>query len=598
MPSVLRREPHQVANNSAPELFGSARGIKWLGSLALPAETITVASAAAGVFFFLWLSLSEATRFFFRLSFSPVWFAAFATLLALLIAWRGSRRPGPVVPRVWVLLLLLLNFAVLVVSIGVRYFPLKFPLWLQEPWPLDPLAVSGAVATLVLSPRLYPMHPLKALVQTIAPLSLGIVLAITVPLAVAFINTQIEIERRILVEMADKINAAAKRLLTAALFRYSDPAIVSSYPRSLSRIDAVLAGLLDSPQSVALPDGRRWEAARILENERLLFVGELETAVRNLVDAQHALLMSEEVPEVRTGRYVVVDGRYVLNDQYFARQRMRPRFAPGAEIGTTYYSNVAKWLAHTQVLRNGQAGSYYVERVEKTLEARCEEFSGRVGRKWWAQLLNTRSNPEAPPQLELGDAFETPLYNGIAPMAQFNHWNSMTWGGFLNTNLTRDGPCRVVSAKSENPRPIAAPPESLTEEQRADGLSYSRGIMFDASAVAQCFAYHAPVDSSRTPVVAELRFTWSVKDREYRFATPCSEPCPPVNPRVPGDAPITGMDVLVDVPDSNPSGFPAQVTSAFSESAERQSGGALPEHLQPQEISQSDLQKVIYIKIR
>src|ERR1035438_8803718 len=97
MGAHLKREPHQewLLDGGPPELFQVARGLGTLGAWALPAETVSIVSMAAMGLLFLSVSATEATRFFFRLTFTPLWFSVPAAALTFFVAWRGSRRPGP-----------------------------------------------------------------------------------------------------------------------------------------------------------------------------------------------------------------------------------------------------------------------------------------------------------------------------------------------------------------------------------------------------------------------------------------------------------------------------------------------------------------------
>lgn len=589
-----------VRSDFPPQLFGVSWGIARLGSYALPSETITCGSFAAAIFLFGALSVTEATRFFFRLTFTPVWFSCPAFAIALFIAWRGSMRPGPRLPRVWALLLTVVNAALLLSGVYALNGKATLPEYLRNPYPLHAMALSAAVGTVMLLPRLYPMHPLKALVQTIAPLALTAVLIVTIPACVQFLKTQMESERQTLTSMADNLSAAALRLRAAARFPYSDPELLRAFALNRERVEAALAGIKDPPEKLSLPDPTRWEAARILEEDGFMPPGQLEKAARDLIDAVHAVIVSNLVPELRTGRYLP-DGsaldQYILNDDWAKRRRERPpMFGPAGEIGVGYYSNAGKWLAHINALSSGKTKGYYQARMA-AVDGRREELSKRASTYWWADLLTLRHGSQPRPPLNLSEVFETPLGTDAKAMAEVSYWAGLTWAGAFR--LAKAGICRQQRWGIENLRDIPAPDDSLSEAQRASGRIYRLGVRYDAYATIQCYGYHAPINESPTPLVIELRLDYVAKDLESRGDGPCEAACWR-NPQLPGNTTVTRLDLYVDAPVSpnDEPGYASGVWQAFSRSIGHVDGGAIRPAAGPRVIPQSQDQKVVWVRIR
>ena len=264
-----------VRDGFPPQLLRATKGIGRLGSWALPSETISLTSIAAGALLFAVLSFSEATRFFFRLTFSPMLLSGPALALSLLIAWRGSLRPGPILPRLWVLILATLNLSLLVVAAYVRTGDV--PPVFVDPFPWHALTLTRSWRRSY-SSRLYPMHPLKTLVQTIAPLSLASVLSVAVFGCLWLLDREMTQEQTTLRNMSAELDASTAALRSAAAFPYNQPSSLRGDEEAVTATWRLLA----LPPMLNLPeDERRWQAARILENEQLLEPGQLERSVRD-----------------------------------------------------------------------------------------------------------------------------------------------------------------------------------------------------------------------------------------------------------------------------------------------------------------------------
>jgi hypothetical protein len=611
----LKRVPHHPQTDRyPPELFGAVRGLGRLGCWALPSETITVASVAGSVILGLFLSYSDATRFFFRLPaspapLSPLWLCAAGTLLALAIVAGVWRRPGPPMPRVWAWTVLLVNFSILVILCAL----MKFPGWVPQPlhgrWPLHGLSVAALAAAMALIPRLVRTHPLSARVQHVGPVSLASLLVIVFIPTFLFINSQIDHERATLLQMARNLDKASNELRNAASYNYAQLTGRNSARRN-DATEALIA-LRTAADRLALPDATRWEAVGILEENDEIEKGRVEQATRNLIDAVHAVLSSEHIPRLRTGRYILTGDplHYTANDEWNRSARTAPRFAVPAAMASAYYSCAARWAARIAELKTGPEASYYSREVEALLATTMEELSKRPDTFWWAQLLRQPSNSATPARLDIASVLETPLSarardtagseGEASPVAQLDRWASAAWGwwtGFNQQGLSGNWPtCRRAGYRIRNETLVPATDDMLSPQERASPRSFYSGVRFDAEGTIECFLYQAPLDDESSPVVIEMRLDYAVREREVRFPNLCSGDC---HPRVsmPGDTQPAAVQLLVDVPANVGADFPSTVLNAVQQAAER-TGSALPP-VHPEVIEQAPRQRVVQIKIR
>jgi hypothetical protein len=142
-----------------------------IGALALPAMTLSVASAAVFMIVWLFLQRDQEMRAFFvlpRLAEASI--AAAAALLSWAIVLAGRRRPGRSWPRIWALTL---AAASSLVACLVFALPRRSG--------MDALAVAAMASAFTLAPRLLRLRPDSLLVQKIAPLSLAGTLLIVMP---------------------------------------------------------------------------------------------------------------------------------------------------------------------------------------------------------------------------------------------------------------------------------------------------------------------------------------------------------------------------------------------------------------------------------
>ncbi|MBL8213838.1 MAG: hypothetical protein JNK87_24180 [Bryobacterales bacterium] len=439
------------------------------------------------------------------------------------------------------------------------------PGWLREPWPLDPLAVAGLVGSILLVPRLYPMHPLKALVQKIAVYLLTGWMLVTVPMVIYLVRSQMEVERNVILAMAGALDKAAEELQKAATFPYKSDSEIRAYLESPSRADAAMVGLQKNPALLALPDARRWEAARILEQEGQLEPGRLASAARNFMDALHAALTTEQIPVLRTGRYVLNENmEYVRNDAYYRKQPKAPKFSPGAEIATKFFGRLHRWLKHSELLATGPESEYYAQRVAAIADTQKQAFSEGVTTRWWGQMLRASTRPE------FSELLETPLYQNGTAMGRLDFWRTSTWDAFSKTSLAVQGPCRIMNGPGPRVELAPAADEALDDRQRTDGRTYLVPVKFDRAKTVQCFGYLPAERAADSPLVVELKATYSVTGRPILNGRPCPAGRCPTVWGLPEDAPVTELALVVHVPPSHDANKLGQeVVKAISASAGR-----------------------------
>jgi hypothetical protein len=568
-----------------------------LGSWALPSETISIVSAVALLVLFALISATELTRFFFRLSYTTLWLSVPAAAISLYIARVGSYRPGPILPRIWSAALSTLNVLLCLVGAYVLLVGDRAPVSLREPYPLHPLALSGLVGAIVLLPRLYPMHPLKAWVQTIAPACLGVILCVSIPLVVLFLQSKSASERQTVLKMGDAIRQIVPRLRVAAEYAYSDTVLLRNPRPFRDRTEAALSVLREDPQALQLPDETRWSAVGVLERDRQLKPGELERLSDDLIDVVHDLLVATQIPEIRSGRYIPYGAsleRYMLSDDDSKRRNEPLPFGPGASIASVYFPGASAWYNHIKPLSLNQTEAHYNARMAD-IDDRLDHLSGKTATLWWVPLMKPRVTAAVRPKLDLSTVFETPL-GPAKPMADLQFWTTTNWGGAMK--IVRSGACRLVRSKASNPRPIEASADSLTQFQRESGRKFFSGAQYDWDGTVQCFAYHAPIDETAAPLVIELRLTFQEKDLTANAASPCETTCWTL--RAATDATPKTVELFADIPPSRAgqSGYPSEVTQAYSNSAERLNGSAVQPVAPPGAVEQSPNQKVVRIRLK
>ena len=117
------------------------------------------------------------------------------------------------------------------------------------------------------------MHPLRALVQTIAPISLALAIGISITSLLWLVKREMNRERQVILGMAQQLDGRTRELRRMAETHWATKQTIQSED-------------LAPPRKLSLPDGQRWEAARILTNEGLLPAGELGRSALDLISAR------------------------------------------------------------------------------------------------------------------------------------------------------------------------------------------------------------------------------------------------------------------------------------------------------------------------
>lgn len=533
-----------VAAHTPPTVFGAVRGLGRLGAFALPSEMISIASLATAVVVFATVTVRESQRFFFRMPawWVPLLFSLPAVLLCLLIAWRGSKRPGPTSPRWWVMGLIVVNAMLVLAELAAGLLP-RVPGWLSDPFPLHALAVSGAVGSVVLLPRLIRAHPLHYRVQLLAPLSLGGAVAIAWILSSIYIDHEIDAEKHTLETMAAGLDEAKAGLLQAVHFDYTATDIDSG-DEDMRRTEATLAGMV-MPALLPLPDSRRWQAAGVLERSGNLPPGRLERAVRDLIDAVTATTAPDALPVLRVGRF------QWNGDSAAYVPTPEADFERAADLILRYHATARTWLPTLDRLQPGV--------VAGQARSAQQEISDRIARlrrhatTAWVAMHMTKGKLGVDPPGGLTEVLGAPLSEVARPIGDMAFWMALPW---RRTPSLRgdDGSCQQVRPRVTNRQLIPAPDDLLTEEQRFEQqegfATYYIGQRFDALGMVRCFAYHPPFGAATDPddlIVIELRLTYAVH-RELRAAAPClGLPCGS-GPVLPASTTPSTVVVLIDIP--------------------------------------------------
>lgn len=248
----------------------------------LPAVGLSISSAAAFAMVATVLLHDRRWRSLFELPFPATWVALPAAVLALLLLWRTSLRPGRHFPRYWVLFLAVLS-SVLAVATELPAPPIPTPL-------LHVLMVAAAAAVLTLLPRLIKLHPHSAWMQRVSFLSLLVVLLIVLPAARA-VGNAVEAQRD--EEVGARIRELRER--TALVKRITDEFDWTRYDAHPALAEQQLDRLGELRFAHLATDLRAYRAAAIFGRER-----ELAGAARELIDAVAFGLEGQRLPRIST----------------------------------------------------------------------------------------------------------------------------------------------------------------------------------------------------------------------------------------------------------------------------------------------------------
>ena len=254
-----------------------------VGTWAPPAAALSLASAIVGLLVFGFLQRNADLRGLFTIAlvdnpslnrFIIVVLAFCAAGLASAIMLRCRHRPGPVLPRIWALMLtgLTLVFAL------IQLFSPP-PDWVPL---VDAASVAGFAATLTLSPRLLRLHPDTDWVQRIAPFSLVWVLLLILPSLYFMGGDVIEVWRHGLEGAIDEL-----RTQTEDLGRCSEVAGGCSKQEYSAAFDGLASAVnnlsfRDIPTRFHQDEGMVKRHAELVEAEKTLLDGLVAELPRRL----------------------------------------------------------------------------------------------------------------------------------------------------------------------------------------------------------------------------------------------------------------------------------------------------------------------------
>lgn len=265
---------HQESQTALPGPLGVTGFWDKVGTWALPASSLSLASALVLVVTFVFLYRSREMRALFLL---PWWggiaTAALAAALAWFIVFRCGLRPGRLWPRGWALGVAALCTASLILV----------PL-LPESTLVSALTVASAAAALTLVPRLVRLPPDSSMIPKIAPLAALLVLVVVL-LGAGFVGESIAAAKKERVaamieqvrKWAAEIQAVSSRDWTGGGWEDAARAV-----ESLAQI-----------QPAAQLDTSLWREAFSLERDQ-----ELAEEVRKLLDATVEGFDRSRVPRV------------------------------------------------------------------------------------------------------------------------------------------------------------------------------------------------------------------------------------------------------------------------------------------------------------
>lgn len=571
-----------VTSRTPPTVFGASRGPFRLLAVALPSEMVSAASLITIGLVFASLSFNESQQYFFRMKswWLPPAFSAVGLVISLLIVLVGGRRPGPLWPRVWAILLVLLNATLVLAALAAGVLPPAatgmlpaVPLWLADPFPLHSLTISVTAGTGVLLARLVPVHPMHLSVQAAAPVASAVFMVLAYWPSAIYIASEIAAEKRILEAMASRLNEATRDLTTAAHFDYTAPAEEGE----TQRVDEALAGLA-LPTELPLPDSRRWRAAGVLERGGEMKPGQLETSVRAFIDAIHDVSLPDALPPLRGGRFRLnpTDATYFQDpDQRFERP---------VDLALRYYRPAAAWLPLLARLEQGPVAAQAVERRRDIAAglAPLARQGDSAWRSWQIQLLDDLDPPG-----RLAEVLALPMGVGTPAALDAQSWTRLPW---RRANALRGpaGPCDATGPRVTRRESIIAPDDRLSEEEleeRQLGLAtFYIGTIIDAFAVIRCFAYHPPFGDGRDPdnlVVTEMRLNYSVSGRVLPSPNVCrSMPCGRGAIIPQSDMP-SSVELLIDIPPGADANFQNEVGAALAPAVKGGTLGAQDTHTQP-----------------
>jgi hypothetical protein len=251
-----------------------ARHAVWrLGTWALPATTISVASLVVFAVVLGFLSRNAQLRALFTLPLDPALPGFTAAAVAWSVAWSCRCRPGRPWPRYFALCLSAMASLVAVLC--------SLPVVRREPF-VQALALSSLAASLTLAARQLRIRPDSPWLERIAPATVLLVLGFLLPATYLLASAAVDLQRRRLAMRIERLEAFTHEVQEAAAHDWTK---IASEPKPAARMVERLREM--SPRAL-LPDGEAWRAAAALglDSDLARAVGELSGAVVRALDPQ------------------------------------------------------------------------------------------------------------------------------------------------------------------------------------------------------------------------------------------------------------------------------------------------------------------------
>lgn len=383
---------HRETQTRLPDPLAGT-GFLNIGTWALPAVALSVASAVVFAIVVLFLQHDMEIRSFFilpRMASFPL--AAFSAALAWVIVLQCRRRPGRPLPRLWALALAILNSAI---ALLVLVFP-------KSSWS-NALLVAGIAAGVTLLPRLVKLRPDSGMVPLVAPLAFVGVLLLVLPTVWTTGRTITEKNRSRVDEVIRQLRLWTTEVREVSAYDWSQleeaPDLAA---RAVDRLEPIQPGELIS-------DADLWRQAAILRKE-----GDLSTAARGLVDAAVSGFDPGRVPKVSS-----FEEPAVYWDTYDKRWEASLAFPKASEVVGRYHQELGRIFAELDVdgVLTESQGSVALKQycsakkneLRSSLEAQMHTWVDN-----WA-VFRVPGEPLGRAEVSLVDLLQTPMTTSGAP---------------------------------------------------------------------------------------------------------------------------------------------------------------------------------------
>ncbi len=348
---------HQQTQTEFPDPLAGT-GLWHMGTWALPATTLSIASAGVFILVLGFLLHEPQRRALFELPFAPGAVAVATALAAWGVTLGCRHRPGRQWPRYWSLLL---AGATTATALGCLLGPQRLTTSL-----LHALVVAGMAAVLTLLPRLARARPNSKLVQRVAPLAVLVVLLAILPSACYVGQTVID-ERHCYVDQ--HVLQLQRWAATVREVTGYDWSVMTEDPEEAA---ATVGRLGDLSFAGALADPRLWHTASVLDRDQ-----DLARASRDLMDVLVAGLAPQRTPKLS-----LLDDPAVRWD--IAEKRWIPSFRfPGLSTTTAqYHRHLGRLFHELELLPGGGSPAVELETYSNTKRAELQARMRQLAKIW------------------------------------------------------------------------------------------------------------------------------------------------------------------------------------------------------------------------